>query len=346
MLCPTCHTEYPPSKKFCKTCGTPLVDGNANPIIEETLKCRSCGAVQPLGRKFCTRCRTSLIPSSGPGRSSDPDRETGQGGAVDTGRVGASSELAGRRLLVYAGGGLAVLVLTVAFWSVFVHSGGGIPPKAGTTERAPQPMPPSTPNSGPPSPTSAVNATVMSNPLPVERSRPAERPVKEQAPDSDIVPGSRPVSINTPAAVGVESSTAEIKREKEGLAQQPIELERPPAVVSPVPAAGVAAPPVPAPPPRAAQPVQLPPVYQGPSSGVIVWEGEVHGVELIAIDNGQASSGRVSGALPGVVCLVQPTDPRRVDIASAPAPSNQYRRLVIRVRGNGHMVARVTWTLP
>jgi hypothetical protein len=98
-------------------------------------------------------------------------------------------------------------------------------------------------------------------------------------------------------------------------------------------------PPVPAPEPPAE-------IYRGPTSGEIVWEGNIKGTELITIENGQASSGTVSGALPGVLCLLQPADPKRVSIASTPAPYNKYQRMVFRVSGNKRTRVVIRWSLP
>jgi hypothetical protein len=86
--------------------------------------------------------------------------------------------------------------------------------------------------------------------------------------------------------------------------------------------------------------------YNGLSSGEIVWEGILKGTELITIENGQASSGTVTGSLPGVPCLIQPTDPKKVSVASAPGPRNQYNRLVIRVSANGRTRVTLKWSLP
>ena len=94
------------------------------------------------------------------------------------------------------------------------------------------------------------------------------------------------------------------------------------------------------------QPKPVQPAYSGPSSGEIVWEGIIRGTELITIENGQASSGTVTGSLPGVACLIQPTDAKKVSIASAPGPRNQYNRLVIRVSGNGRTRVTLKWSLP
>lgn len=87
--------------------------------------------------------------------------------------------------------------------------------------------------------------------------------------------------------------------------------------------------------------------YQGPSSGEIVWRGEVHGTELVTIEGKASNTGEViSGALPGVPVMVQPVDVKHVGVAVSPAPSNEFRRLVLRVQGNGSMQEVVHWSLP
>ena len=88
------------------------------------------------------------------------------------------------------------------------------------------------------------------------------------------------------------------------------------------------------------------PVYRGPRFGEIVWEGTIKGTDLITIENGQASSGTVTGSLPGVAVLIQPTDTKKVSIASSPGPRNQYRSVVFRVSGNGNVRVTLKWSLP
>lgn len=88
-------------------------------------------------------------------------------------------------------------------------------------------------------------------------------------------------------------------------------------------------------------------IYQGPSSGEIVWRGEVRGVSLVTIDGNSSDTGQVvSGGLPGVLVMVQPMDGKHVGVAGAPAPSNRFRRLVLRVRGNGPVQAVIHWSVP
>jgi len=89
-----------------------------------------------------------------------------------------------------------------------------------------------------------------------------------------------------------------------------------------------------------------PPSYQGPSSGTLVWEGEVNGADLIEIQDGSANQGTVTGMLPGVPCMVQASDPKRVTISIPPAPSNEWKRIVLRIQGKGHTTVTVRWVLP
>jgi len=86
--------------------------------------------------------------------------------------------------------------------------------------------------------------------------------------------------------------------------------------------------------------------YTGPRFGTIVWQGEVHGTELITIDNGSASIGTITGRLPGVPVLVQPVNNKKVGIASSPAPGNNYRSMVFRISGNGPVQLTFQWSLP
>jgi hypothetical protein len=82
-----------------------------------------------------------------------------------------------------------------------------------------------------------------------------------------------------------------------------------------------------------------------PSSGQIIWNGEVRGLHLITIDGDHADFGQLQGALPGRACIIQPVDEKNVTIASAPGPRNNYDRLILRVNGKGKMTIVVNWTL-
>ncbi len=88
--------------------------------------------------------------------------------------------------------------------------------------------------------------------------------------------------------------------------------------------------------------------YSGPRSGTLVWEGNVRGKELITIENGVASIGRVvsGGAPAGVPFLLQPTNSKDVGVAAAPSPRTEFRSFVLRVKGNGRVRVTVDWSVP
>jgi hypothetical protein len=87
--------------------------------------------------------------------------------------------------------------------------------------------------------------------------------------------------------------------------------------------------------------------YSGPSSGNIVWQGEVQGTALVTIDGNVSDTGQVvSGGLPGVLVMVQPSDAKHVGVAGAPAPTNSYRRLTLRIQGKGLMQETIHWSVP
>lgn len=103
----------------------------------------------------------------------------------------------------------------------------------------------------------------------------------------------------------------------------------------------------PQPPVLQPDPIPPEPIYSGPSSGTIVWEGTVSGTELVTIQNGVPSQGTiVSGSLPGVAVILQPTDEKRVTIAAAPQPADNYQRLVFRVKSKGRTRVSLRWALP
>lgn len=89
------------------------------------------------------------------------------------------------------------------------------------------------------------------------------------------------------------------------------------------------------------------PAYNGPSSGTIVWQGQVNGTTLVTIAGNASDTGQViSGALPGVLVMVQPADTKHVVVAGAPAPSNGYRRMMLRIEGKGTMQEVIHWSIP
>jgi hypothetical protein len=84
---------------------------------------------------------------------------------------------------------------------------------------------------------------------------------------------------------------------------------------------------------------------QGPARGRITWTGEVHGTQLVTIDHDHADSGTLIGTLPGEPCILQLANDKNISIASAPGPRNQYKRLVLRIKGNGPISVIIDWVL-
>lgn len=90
-----------------------------------------------------------------------------------------------------------------------------------------------------------------------------------------------------------------------------------------------------------------PAAYSGPSSGTIVWQGNVKGTTLVTINGKSSDVGEVVlGALPGVLVMIQPADAKHVGVASTPAPSNSYQRLTLRVQGSGMLQETIRWSIP
>src|SRR5437867_2811735 len=56
MYCDKCKLEHPVGKKFCRSCGSPLVEIPKIPSPQ----CPACGAQVIPGKKFCRNCGVSL----------------------------------------------------------------------------------------------------------------------------------------------------------------------------------------------------------------------------------------------------------------------------------------------
>ena len=98
---------------------------------------------------------------------------------------------------------------------------------------------------------------------------------------------------------------------------------------------------------HAATPVNPPLTYHGPSSGTLTWQGQVDGTALLSIENGQPSFGTIAGTpLPGVLCMLQISDAKHFSVAVAPAPSNQWKKVILNVHGKGVMNVKLTWVIP
>jgi hypothetical protein len=116
-------------------------------------------------------------------------------------------------------------------------------------------------------------------------------------------------------------------------------------VPQPVPGPGPQPQPVYPPPVPNPEPAPEPP--STPASGTLIWEGEVQGTQLVTIQGATASPGQLmSAGLPGREVILQPENEKKVGIASAPSPDNQYRHVVLRVFGHGHTRVVVHWSTP
>lgn len=78
----------------------------------------------------------------------------------------------------------------------------------------------------------------------------------------------------------------------------------------------------------------VPPAYSGPRSGVINWSGRLEKNGSIVLQDG----------LPGVPVSIE-LDTREFALAEAPAPSNQWSRIVIRSKSKRHSVVSIKWSV-
>jgi ethanolamine utilization microcompartment shell protein EutS len=81
----------------------------------------------------------------------------------------------------------------------------------------------------------------------------------------------------------------------------------------------------------------------GRGGGTIIWEGNIRGSEMVDIDINKASSGQLTGGLPGAPCIIQSVEPQNVRVLIRPSPENRYLKLRLLVIGNGHTRVVVTW---
>ena len=175
--------------------------------------------------------------------------------------------------------------------------------------------------------------------------RPAGRPEPawvEPAPTTLPVPAPKPAAVGelpapkqapTPQAEpSAPATTPPARAEKQEPSRAKERAPKPETTVAPkpVPAAKVAAASVPPAPRTEERPSEsMPPVaYAGPSSGSLVWTGELEANTQLAINGKRSSTGSVSSELPGVPVRLQlwPSSARLVE---APGPQNGWKRVVI-----------------
>jgi len=108
---------------------------------------------------------------------------------------------------------------------------------------------------------------------------------------------------------------------------QPPKILKPEREITPVPPQTPARPPAPP---------------AGPGSGTLIWSGELRKGEVITIDGGQASSGTLQGALPGVPVILE-TDFKGIGFAEMPGPSNGWKRVSFRALRDQKVVVTLRW---
>lgn len=58
VMCKNCGCELPEGAKFCKECGSEIIEEELVPVNENTF-CSNCGCELPEGAKFCKECGTA-----------------------------------------------------------------------------------------------------------------------------------------------------------------------------------------------------------------------------------------------------------------------------------------------
>lgn len=362
---PDCGATITPGKRFCKACGRPVQSAPAAPSSPPVPK----ESVAPIQEPVATSWTQS---ANEPVERQDLQADTGPPNSVSTGESISSPDVAvappsqirrqadrpavSQRLLVTAGI-VVIAVLTVSgYWFMRPKTGqlaairtqGPVnpPPSASIQSAIPASQTPPPPA---PKETRDVQLPQQDDALRRERERLTLERVKleqvqqeareqEQRRQQELAQRQQEAEAQQRALAELKTKQEEQQRqideERRKLADEQAQRERE------AQARRVNIPTAPAP---ISQPA---PTYRGPSSGEIVWEGIIKGTELITIENGQSSSGTLTGALPGVAILIQPTDTKKVSIASTPGPRNQFNRLVFRVSGNGNTRVTLKWSLP
>ena len=100
------------------------------------------------------------------------------------------------------------------------------------------------------------------------------------------------------------------------------------------------------PPPVRPAPVAPPPSRPAVAgSGMVMWSGKLDRNGLITITGDSASSGNImQGSLPGVPVTVRVEPAEAVGVAEAPAPSNGWRKIVLRSRVSRAVVVTIHWS--
>lgn len=82
--------------------------------------------------------------------------------------------------------------------------------------------------------------------------------------------------------------------------------------------------------------------YTGPSSGMLMWSGKLDKNAVVTINGSSASSGTLTGALPGVPVTIE-TDLTNIGFAETPSPSNGWKKVSLRSKKSQNIVVNIRW---
>jgi hypothetical protein len=83
------------------------------------------------------------------------------------------------------------------------------------------------------------------------------------------------------------------------------------------------------------------PVFQGPRQGEITWQGNIKANNTLTINDSQASSGKISGGLPGVPVQIQ-VNTGGCQVVTYPSPANNWKTIVIQAHAHLHTIS-ISW---
>jgi hypothetical protein len=83
------------------------------------------------------------------------------------------------------------------------------------------------------------------------------------------------------------------------------------------------------------------PTFQGPRQGVLTWQGNIKANNTLTINDSQASSGKVSGGLPGVPIQIQ-VNTDGCQVLTYPSPANNWKTIVIQTHAHLHTIS-ISW---
>ncbi len=349
IACRQCGAANKPEAKFCRSCGGTLAAPAPAPAAAPVSapRCPNCGAEAGPGRKFCHICGQTLAPSftAAPPVAIAPPPPAPPTPAAPWPPVAAQPSPApvaapqpakNAAMMVALVASLVLLLAAIALlaYKLYFQNRAAAPsatPAQPATISQPAPQTPA------PAPETPVPAPALQTPA-------STPPPAAAGPQTSLpAPGTQPQQPSrSPAPVSQAGRPTPMPQTS--TPQVP-----PPAGAPPSP--GPSEPPQPAAPraeilkPQpAAPPAPVKPAYSGPSSGVLVWSGQLQREGLVEIIGSSASSGTLRGELPGAPVIVE-VEPKDVGVAEAPSPANGWKRLVLRSRTRRLSVVTIKWTV-